>query len=131
MNLNRKIIPRLEIKNGNLIKGVRMEGLRVLSNNLNPFINSYLKMSVKEIFIEDIVASLFNKKIDLQEQLNLTILFISHDLPVVRQMCDRIAVLRNGKLCEVSTTEELFTNPSHEYTKQLLRLMPKIESIYN
>ena len=68
---------------------------------------------------------------DLQEQLNLTILFISHDLPVVRQMCDRIAVLNNGKLCEISNTEELFKNPRHEYTKELLELMPKIESIYN
>ena len=68
---------------------------------------------------------------DLQEQLNLTILFISHDLPVVRQMCDRIGVLRNGKLCEVSATEELFLKPKHEYSKELLHLMPKIESIYN
>ena len=68
---------------------------------------------------------------DLQEQLNLTILFISHDLPVVRQMCDRIGVLKNGKLCEVSETERLFNNPSHDYTKELLKLMPKIESIYN
>jgi len=50
---------------------------------------------------------------------------------VVRQMCDRIAVLKNGKLCEISKTEELFKNPSHEYTKELLTLMPKIESIYN
>ncbi len=78
-----------------------------------------------------IQAQILNLLKDLQEQLNLTILFISHDLPVVRQMCDRIAVLKNGKLCEVSKTEELFKNPSHEYTKELLRLMPKIESIYN
>ena len=62
---------------------------------------------------------------------NLTILFISHDLPVVRQMCDRIGVLKDGKLCEVSNTEDLFLNPTHEYTKELLHLMPKIESIYN
>ena len=67
----------------------------------------------------------------LQEQLNLTILFISHDLPVVRQMCDRIAVLKNGKLCEISNTEDLFIKPKHDYTKELLKLMPKIESIYN
>ena len=78
-----------------------------------------------------IQAQILNLLKDLQEQLNLTILFISHDLPVVRQMCDRIAVLKNGKLCEVSKTEELFKKPSHEYTKELLRLMPKIESIYN
>ena len=78
-----------------------------------------------------IQAQILNLLKDLQEQLNLTILFISHDLPVVRQMCDRIGVLRNGKLCEVSDTEKLFLKPSHEYTKELLRLMPKIESIYN
>ena len=78
-----------------------------------------------------IQAQILNLLKDLQEQLNLTILFISHDLPVVRQMCDRIGVLKDGKLCEVSNTEDLFLKPDHEYTKELLRLMPKIESIYN
>ena len=78
-----------------------------------------------------IQAQILNLLKDLQEQLNLTILFISHDLPVVRQMCDRIGVLKDGKLCEVSNTEDLFLNPKHEYTRELLRLMPKIESIYN
>ena len=78
-----------------------------------------------------IQAQILNLLKDLQEQLNLTILFISHDLPVVRQMCDRIGVLKDGKLCEISNTEELFEKPKHEYTKELLRLMPKIETIYN
>ena len=78
-----------------------------------------------------IQAQILNLLKDLQEQLNLTILFISHDLPVVRQMCDRIGVLRDGKLCEVSKTEDLFLKPEHDYTKELLHLMPKIESIYN
>ncbi len=78
-----------------------------------------------------IQAQILNLLKDLQEQLNLTILFISHDLPVVRQMCDRIGVLKDGKLCEVSNTEDLFLKPDHEYTRELLRLMPKIESIYN
>ncbi len=77
-----------------------------------------------------IQAQILNLLKDLQEQLNLTILFISHDLPVVRQMCDRIGVLKDGELCEVTTTEDLFVRPQHEYTKELLRLMPKIESIY-
>ena len=77
-----------------------------------------------------IQAQILNLLKDLQEQLNLTILFISHDLPVVRQMCDRIGVLKDGKLCEVTTTEDLFIKPQHEYTKELLRLMPKIESIF-
>ncbi len=78
-----------------------------------------------------IQAQILNLLKDLQEQLNLTILFISHDLPVVRQMCDRIGVLRDGKLCEVSKTEQLFLNPKDDYTKELLHLMPKIESIYS
>ena len=77
-----------------------------------------------------IQAQILNLLKDLQEQLNLTILFISHDLPVVRQMCDRIGVLRDGKLCEVANTEDLFLKPQHDYTKELLHLMPKIESIY-
>jgi len=78
-----------------------------------------------------IQAQILNLLKDLQEQLNLTILFISHDLPVVRQMCDRIAVLKNGELCEIAPTEELFVKPTHSYTKELLTLMPKIESIFN
>ncbi len=78
-----------------------------------------------------IQAQILNLLKDLQEELNLTILFISHDLPVVRQMCDRIAVLRNGNLCEVEKTEKLFNNPKHQYTKELISLMPKIESIYS
>ena len=78
-----------------------------------------------------IQAQILNLLKELQEQLNLTILCTSHDLPVVRQMCDRIAVLKNGKLCEVALTEDLFVKPTHNYTKELLTLMPKIESIYN
>jgi peptide/nickel transport system ATP-binding protein len=45
-------------------------------------------------------------------------------------MCDRIGVLKDGKLCEVTDTEDLFMRPQHDYTKELLHLMPKIESIY-
>ncbi len=78
-----------------------------------------------------IQAQILNLLKDLQEELNLTILFISHDLPVVRQMCDRIAVLKNGNLCEVEKTENLFNKPNHQYTKELISLMPKIESIYS
>ena len=76
-----------------------------------------------------IQAQILNLLKDIQDELHLTILFISHDLPVIRQMCDRIAVLKNGILCEINETEELFNNPSHEYTKELINLMPKIESI--
>jgi peptide/nickel transport system ATP-binding protein len=74
-----------------------------------------------------IQAQILNLLKDLQEELRLTMLFISHDLPVMRQMCHRIGVLRNGKLCEVAETEALFEDPQHDYTKHLLRLMPKLE----
>ncbi len=76
-----------------------------------------------------IQAQILNLLKDIQDELHLTILFISHDLPVIRQMCDKIAVLKNGILCEINETEKLFNNPSHEYTKELINLMPKIESI--
>ena len=50
---------------------------------------------------------------------------ISHDLPVIRQMCDRVGVMRHGQLPEIAETEKLFTNPGHEFTGHLLELMPK------
>ena len=76
-----------------------------------------------------IQAQILNLLKDIQDELHLTMLFISHDLPVIRQMCNRIVVLKNGILCETKNTEELFNNPEHSYTKELIRLMPKIESI--
>ena len=72
-----------------------------------------------------IQASLLNLLKDLQDDLGLTILFISHDLAVIRQMCDRVGVMRNGKICEVADCQSLFESPSHPYTKKLLELMPK------
>ena len=76
-----------------------------------------------------IQAQILNLLKDIQDELHLTMLFISHDLPVIRQMCNRIIVLKNGAVCETKDTEELFNNPEHQYTKELIRLMPKIESI--
>ena len=76
-----------------------------------------------------IQAQILNLLKDIQDELHLTMLFISHDLPVIRQMCNRIVVLTNGSVCETKETEELFNNPEHPYTQKLIRLMPKIESI--
>ena len=72
-------------------------------------------------------AHILNLLKDLQDELGLTLLFISHDLPVIRQMCDRVAVMRYGKICEISSTDMLFDNPKHEYSKHLLELMPKMD----
>lgn len=56
----------------------------------------------------------------LQEELKLSYLFISHDIHVVYQMCDRIMVMKDGKIVETGETEELFSNPKEEYTRLLL-----------
>ena len=74
-----------------------------------------------------IQAQILNLLKDLQEELSLTMLFISHDLAVIRQMCNRIGVMRNGELCEVSDCDELFEAPKHPYTRELLDLMPSME----
>jgi peptide/nickel transport system ATP-binding protein len=76
-----------------------------------------------------IQAQILNLLKDIQDELHLTMLFISHDLPVIRQMCNRIVVLKDGSVCETKESEELFNNPEHPYTQELIRLMPKIESI--
>ena len=76
-----------------------------------------------------IQAQVLNLLKDIQDELHLTMLFISHDLPVIRQMCNRIIVLKNGIACETKESEELFNSPEHPYTQELIRLMPKIESI--
>lgn len=73
-------------------------------------------------------AQILNLLKDLQSELGLTTLFISHDLPVIRQMCDRVGVMKGGELVELAETEQLFENPTHEYTRQLLSLMPRMIS---
>jgi peptide/nickel transport system ATP-binding protein len=74
-----------------------------------------------------IQAQILNLLKDLQQDLGLTMLFISHDLPVIRQTCDRVAVMRAGQICEMNDTEKLFENPQHEYSQHLMSLMPKLD----
>ncbi len=74
-------------------------------------------------------AQILNLLKDLQQELNLSMLFISHDLPVIRQMCDRVAVMQFGEILEQSDTEQLFQNPQHQYTQHLLSLMPKLDML--
>ena len=76
-------------------------------------------------------AQILNLLKDLQDELNLTMLFISHDLPVIRQVCDRIGVMQQGQLLEVNESEQLFTQPQHAYSKHLISLMPEFKGLRN
>ena len=69
-------------------------------------------------------AQILNLMQDLQDELRLTYLFISHDLSVVQYLCHRVAVMYVGKIVEVASTEDLFTQPRHPYTQALLSSVP-------
>ncbi|MGI6687060.1 MAG: ATP-binding cassette domain-containing protein [Christensenellales bacterium] len=69
-------------------------------------------------------AQVLNLLSNLQKKKGLTYLFISHDLSVMRFICDRIAVIHKGKIVELSETEQLFANPLHPYTQALLSAIP-------
>lgn len=73
-----------------------------------------------------IQAQVLNLLKDLQDQLKLTYLFISHDLSVIEHTCDRIAVMYLGRIVEIGTREELFKNPRHPYTRALMSSIPVI-----
>ena len=75
-------------------------------------------------------AQIINLLFNLREKLGLTILFIAHDLSVVRFFCDRIAVMYNGKVVEMATSEELFKRPMHPYTVSLLSAIPQPDPDY-
>ena len=75
-------------------------------------------------------AQILNLLKDLQDELGLTMLFISHDLPVIRQMCDRVAIMRHGRILETADSETFFENPQNEYSIELLSLMPRFDRIY-
>ena len=71
-----------------------------------------------------IQSQILNLLKDLQRELNLTMLFIAHDLSVVEHVCERIAVMYLGKIVEVAHRDELFDNPTHPYTEALLSAIP-------
>jgi peptide/nickel transport system ATP-binding protein len=71
-------------------------------------------------------AQIVNLLAQLQREFELTYLFISHSMPVVRYLSTRIAVMRHGKLLEVGTAEQVTTQPRHDYTRSLLAATPEI-----
>lgn len=74
-----------------------------------------------------IQAQILELMMELKEKLGMSIMMITHDLGVVASMCEKIAVMYAGRIVEYGTTDEIFYNPKHEYTKGLLNSIPKLE----
>ncbi|MES0854638.1 ATP-binding cassette domain-containing protein [Geobacillus sp. G4] len=72
-------------------------------------------------------AQVLNFMKDIQQEYGLTYLFISHDLGIIRHMCDRIGIMYRGRLVEEGTSEDIFMNPQHIYTKRLLSAIPNAD----
>ncbi|HLR03192.1 MAG TPA: ABC transporter ATP-binding protein [Virgibacillus sp.] len=73
-----------------------------------------------------IQAQILNLMNDIQQEMNTSIILITHDLGVVAGMCDRVVVMKEGKIVEEGTTEEIFYNPQHAYTLKLLKALPRL-----
>ena len=71
-------------------------------------------------------AQILNLLKDLQDELKLTYVFVSHDLSVIEHICDRVAIMYLGKIVELGTKDEIFNDPQHPYTKALLSAIPLI-----
>ena len=66
---------------------------------------------------------------DLQKKLNMAIIIVTHDLGVIAQMADEIVVMYGGRICERGTADDIFYHPAHEYTKGLLRSIPRVDNM--
>lgn len=72
-------------------------------------------------------AQVLNFMKNIQQEYNISFLFISHDLGVVKHMCENIAIMHRGRLVEVGTVDEIYQDPKHIYTKRLLSAIPKVD----
>ena len=71
-------------------------------------------------------SQILNLLTDLQRDLGLSMLFISHDMAVIRHMCDRIAVMRHGSIVEIGERDAVIDSPQADYTRRLLEAVPTV-----
>ncbi|WP_307858098.1 ABC transporter ATP-binding protein [Cellulomonas fulva] len=72
-------------------------------------------------------AQVLNLVKDMRRALGLSVLFIAHDLSVVRYLCDRVVVLKDGRVVEAGTRDEVYGDPQHDYTRALLAAVPRLD----
>ena len=75
-----------------------------------------------------IQAQILELMMELKDRLGMAIIMITHDLEIVASMCERIAVMYAGRIIEYGTTDDIFYNPKHEYTKGLIRSIPRLDT---
>jgi ABC-type dipeptide/oligopeptide/nickel transport system ATPase component len=81
--------------------------------------------SALDVITQSEILALFR---ELNRSTGMTILYISHDLASVAGICDRIAILHQGEIVECTATEQIFSNPQHEYTRRLMAALPRVAS---
>ena len=81
--------------------------------------------SALDVLVQAAVVELL---VELQHDLGLAMLFVTHNLPLVRSLAQRVAVMADGKILELGPTEQVLTNPEQEYTKRLLADTPSIST---
>ncbi|MDR0554406.1 MAG: ABC transporter ATP-binding protein [Treponema sp.] len=121
INLSVDVLPRLPKE----LSGGQLQRLAIARSLItNPaFIVADEPVSALDVSVQ---AQLLNLLSDLKRRLNLTMLFISHDIQVVKYLCDRAAVMYMGGVVEIAGVEELFTRPLHPYTRALIASAPKL-----